>query len=132
MIKVNDKLSFSQSSQQEENETDLTKSRPESVLSGLTNDEVKKYTSRSSRELKDNSKNNTELKRDVETNTNNGDVINNHRPTIGGATTRSLSIHSSLHKQEFSTNVVHPMLATLVDRPPFNSLDWAFEIEWTA
>ena len=42
LIKANDKLPFSQNSQQEENETDLTKSRPESVLSGLTNDEVKK------------------------------------------------------------------------------------------
>ena len=41
LIKVNDKLPFSQSSQKEENATDLTKSRPESVLSGLTNDEVK-------------------------------------------------------------------------------------------
>ena len=131
LIKVNDKLPFSQNSQQEENETDLTKSRPESVLSGLTNDEVKRSSaSRSSRELNDNSKNNAELRKDIETNTNNGDVINNHSPTIGGATTNSLSVHSSLHKQEFSTNVVHPMLATLVDRPPFNSQDWAFEIKW--
>ena len=39
-------------------------------------------------------------------------------------------MHSYLHKQEFSTNVVHPMLATLVEMPPFDSPDWVFEIKW--
>jgi bifunctional non-homologous end joining protein LigD len=128
LIKVNDKRSFSSSSQKEEEETDLTKSRPESVLSGLTNDEIKNSSAFITRkELKDN----TEIKKDIETNTDNDDVTNNRRPTIcGGATANSLSLHSSLHVQEFSNDVIHPMLATLVNSPPFKSQDWAFEIKW--
>jgi bifunctional non-homologous end joining protein LigD len=132
LIKVNGKLPFSPGSQQEENnETDLTKSRPESVLSGLTNDEVKESsTFRLSKEPKDDSKNSTEIKKDIGTNTDDRDAINNHRPTIGSATTNSFPIRSSLHKQEFPTNVIHPMLSTLADRQPFNSQEWAFEIKW--
>ena len=127
LIKVNDKLSFTPSSQKEE-EIDLTKSRPESVLSGLTNDEVKNSSALSpSNELQYN----TEIKKDSGTNTNNRDVTNNHGPTIdgGGATTNLLPIHSSLH-EEFPTDVIHPMLATLVNSPPFKSQDWGFEIKW--
>ena len=133
LIKVNDKLSFTpirqkeEEEEEEEEETDLTKSRPESVLSGLTNDEVKNSSALSpSKELK----HKTEIKKDIETNTNNRDVTNNHGPILhGDVTTNLLPIHSSLHEQ-FPTDVIHPMLATLVDSPPFNSQDWGFEIKW--
>ncbi|MER5192499.1 MAG: DNA ligase D [Candidatus Nitrosocosmicus sp.] len=143
LIKVNDKFSFppdkngeKEGGKEEGNieEIDLTKSSPESVLSGLTNNDLKELNTHKefNKEIKkdDENKINIATKKNYSipyTNNSNNNNNNNNDRLNTADHTNSFSI-SSLHKQEFPDNMI-PMLATLLDKP-FNSQDWIFEIKW--
>ncbi|MDQ6723267.1 MAG: hypothetical protein M3Z01_03260, partial [Thermoproteota archaeon] len=124
LIKVNDRFSFSPDRKGggEREELDLTKSNPESVLSGLTNNDLKIVNSQGefNKEIKD--KNNN--KNISYTNNSNNNI--NYRSN-NDAYDNSFLI-SSPYRQEFPDSIL-PMLTTLVDKP-FNNQDWVFEIKW--
>ena len=86
---------------------DLTNSKPESVLTGRSNDQL--VTGRKER---DKSNPNSSIK--VQEKTNHPHIKNNNQ--------------KAPPPQNFPTNI-KPMLATLVDKP-FNNKDWVFEVKW--
>ncbi|HYO05513.1 MAG TPA: DNA polymerase ligase N-terminal domain-containing protein, partial [Phototrophicaceae bacterium] len=130
LIKVNDTFASSHDKGKDEANTDLIKCNPESVLSGLTNDDIKKANSGEFvKESKHVSKVRKHPKKnapfDVD-NDNDNDNTNTGSP-ITGVLTHSLSLPTSI-RQEFPDRT-KPMLATLINKP-FNSQDWVFEIKW--
>lgn len=90
-------------SDQFDSKEDLTISRPESVLTGRSNDQLA-----TGRKQKDKSHDIKALEK-----TNHTHVKDNNQKTP---------------PQNFPTNI-KPMLATLVDEP-FNNKDWVFEVKW--
>jgi bifunctional non-homologous end joining protein LigD len=96
-----------------ESEEDLTINKPQSVLTGRTNDELRKKGDKTdrSRTIKEKNTIKKELSKVKTTSANStGTVI------------------AKQQKEEFPTKV-KPMLSTLVDKP-FNSKLWVFEIKW--
>ena len=98
-------------------EIDLTKSRPESVLSGLTNNDLKKGNihQKSNEEIKNNKVNGKEIKdnnsvgyinNNIKKNNNSNDRLNIFSHT------NSSDSNSSIHGQGFPESII-PMLATL-------------------
>src|SRR5829696_2809009 len=85
---------------------DLTNSKPESVLTGRSNDQL--VTGRKERDKSNPSSSKVQEK------TNHPHIKNNNQ--------------KAPPPQNFPTNI-KPMLATLVDKP-FNSKDWVFEVKW--
>jgi bifunctional non-homologous end joining protein LigD len=84
---------------------DLTISKPESVLTGRSNDQLATTTKRKRNSIKSNTL--YEAKKPKKT------AFNSHKVSP---------------PQDFPTNI-KPMLATLVDKP-FNNKDWVFEVKW--
>ena len=108
-----------------ESEEDLTISRPESVLTGRTNDDLEIRNSgkenKRNRRLKNSSiaKAKLSVKDTIKRQSNgspNADVNN------------FTTINHHQQQKEFPTKV-KPMLATLVNKP-FNSKFWVFEVKW--
>src|SRR5918999_5992199 len=91
-----------------ESEEDLTNNRPESVLTGRTNDDLETERNRTINEKS------TIKKQLVETQAA-------HTDKIGPATAKQ-------QKEGFPVKV-KPMLSTLVDKP-FDSKEWVFEVKW--
>ena len=90
-----------------DSEEDLTNSKPESVLTGRSNDQLA-----TGRKERDKSNPNSSIK--VQEKTNHPHIKNNNQ--------------KAPPPQNFPTNI-KPMLATLVDKP-FNNKDWVFEVKW--
>jgi bifunctional non-homologous end joining protein LigD len=126
LIKVKDSYSFSDVKEKEKEKqhdddnddkgTDLTTSRPESVISGLTNNDLKKV--------------NTYKKFDGEVNKNNrSDYINNKTNNVLDRVPQTNLLDANPQRlAEFPDSII-PMLATLSDKS-FNNKDWVFEIKW--
>src|SRR5918996_2211026 len=91
-----------------ESEEDLTNNRPESVLTGRTNDDLETERNHTINEKS------TIKKQLVETQAA-------HTDKIGPATAKQ-------QKEGFPVKV-KPMLSTLVDKP-FDSKEWVFEVKW--
>jgi bifunctional non-homologous end joining protein LigD len=108
-----------------ESEEDLTISRPESVLTGRTNDDLEIGNS------EDENKRNRRLKNSsiAKAKLNVKDTIK--RQSNGSQKTdvnNFTTINHHQQQKEFPTKV-KPMLATLVNKP-FNSKFWVFEVKW--
>jgi bifunctional non-homologous end joining protein LigD len=98
-----------------ESEEDLTINRPESVLTGRTNDDL---------EIGNNEDKTDRSRTIIEKNTIKKQVNETqitHADNIGTVTAKQ-------QKEEFPARV-KPMLSTLVDKP-FDSKDWVFEVKW--
>src|ERR671911_1052853 len=94
---------------------DLTNNRPESVLTGRTNDdlEIGSNEDKTDRSRTINEKN--IIKKQV------NETQITHASNVGTVTAKQ-------QKEEFPARV-KPMLSTLVDKP-FDSKDWVFEVKW--
>nr|MBA3750661.1 DNA ligase D [Nitrosopumilus sp.] len=126
LFKVNDKFSYYSYKEKEENGMDLTKSRPESVLSGLTNDDIIKVnTIKDKKDPNDQNNRHIVTKKSIVAYPINNKINNQKNNT--DIHTDSLLI-SCFIGQKFPNSVI-PMLATLWDKP-FNSQEWVFEIKW--
>lgn len=98
-----------------ESEEDLTINRPESVLTGRTNDDLK--IGEDNEDKKDGS-NSISVKSTIKKQASEAQTTyaNNITTVIGQK------------QKEFPTKI-KPMLSTLVDKP-FNKKDWVFEVKW--
>jgi bifunctional non-homologous end joining protein LigD len=99
-------------SDQFDSKEDLTISKPESVLTGRSNDQLVTTTKR-----KQNSSKSDSLYE-----------AKNSKKTISYYHTENSSNQKVSQLQDFPINI-KPMLATLVDKP-FNNKDWVFEVKW--
>jgi bifunctional non-homologous end joining protein LigD len=114
-----------------ESEEDLTINRPESVLTGRTNDDlrIRKNEEDEDKEL-DRIQKNSSIARAIK--------ASNVRNTTERQANKAQMIYANdiaatltdqqQQKGEFPSKI-KPILSTLVDRP-FNSKDWFFEIKW--
>ena len=93
---------------------DLTITRPESVLTGKTNQDL------------ENSKKDTAKTKIISNDNYNG--IKHRSPTTRSIDLKEEKDASEEEQEEFPTKI-KPMLATAVDEP-FNDKDWVFEIKW--
>lgn len=126
LIKVNDTFASSHDKGKEEANTELIICKPESVLSGLTNDEIKKdKADEFGKEPRHGNKVRKQPKKKNIFDDNN-DYTNSDTLNIGGFT--HLSSFPTLKRQEFPDRT-KPMLATLINQP-FSSQDWVFEVKW--
>ena len=100
-----------------ESEEDLTINRPESVLTGRTNDVIK---------IGENKEDRTDRSRTRNVKSTIKKQLNEAQTTYASNITTVTS--QQQQKEEFPTKV-KPMLSTLVDKP-FNSKDWVFEVKW--
>ncbi|HEY7572123.1 MAG TPA: non-homologous end-joining DNA ligase [Nitrososphaeraceae archaeon] len=118
---------------------DLTISRPESVLTNLTNEDLKTHNKASPRlrntafqtlQKLDTNKKKLTADNQVEENANgddNDDTENTNRNRIEK---KDLNLRNlSILKDSKFPNSIKPMLATPIDRP-FDSKEWVFEIKW--
>jgi bifunctional non-homologous end joining protein LigD len=113
-----------------ESEEDLTINRPESVLTGRTNDDLRIGKDEEDEDKKDRRQKNSSIAkanfaRNV-VNTTERQSIKAQMTYANNITTATLTDQQL--QQEFPTKI-KPMLSTLVDKP-FNSKDWVFEIKW--
>src|SRR5215207_449325 len=118
-----------------ESEEDLTMNRPESVLTGRTNDDLRIGKDKNEDKKLDRRQKNSSISKatkvsnirnvanTVERQANEAQMIyaNNITTTLTDQQQRQ-------QKGEFPTKI-KPMLSTLVDKP-FDSKDWVFEIKW--
>ena len=100
-----------------ESEEDLTINRPESVLTGRTNDVIKIGENKEDKMDRSRSRN---VKSTIKK------QLNIAQTTYASNITTVTS--QQQQKEEFPTKV-KPMLSTLVDKP-FNSKEWVFEVKW--
>src|SRR5215208_5000245 len=98
-----------------ESEEDLTINRPESVLTGRTNDDLEIGNNE---DKTDRSRTIIE-KKTIKKQVNKTQIT--HASNVGTVTAKQ-------QKEEFPARVI-PMLSTLVDKP-FDSKDWVFEVKW--
>ena len=91
-----------------DSEEDLTVSKPDSVLTGRSNNQITTTTKAKQKSKRLDSDIKKREKR------NNDHIENNNKEIVV--------------PQDFPTNI-KPMLATLVDKP-FNNKDWVFEVKW--
>jgi bifunctional non-homologous end joining protein LigD len=100
-----------------ESEEDLTINRPESVLTGRTNDVIKIGENKEDKINRSRTRN---VKSTIKK------QLNEAQTTYASIIT---TVTSQQQQKEEFPNKVKPMLSTLVDKP-FNSKDWAFEVKW--
>src|SRR5918995_6756111 len=98
-----------------ESEEDLTINRPESVLTGRTNDDLKIGTNEDKTDRSRTIIEKNTIKKQV------NETQITHASNVGTVTAKQ-------QKEEFPARV-KPMLSTLVDKP-FDSKDWIFEVKW--
>jgi bifunctional non-homologous end joining protein LigD len=113
-----------------ESEEDLTINRPESVLTGRTNDDLRIGKDEEDEDKKDRRQKNSSIAkanfaRNVVNTTER--QSNKAQMTYANNITTTTLTDQQL-QQEFPTKI-KPMLSTLVDKS-FNSKDWVFEIKW--
>jgi bifunctional non-homologous end joining protein LigD len=99
-------------SDQFDSKEDFIISKPESVLTGRSNDQLANTTKR-----KQNSNKSDSLYK-----------AKNSKKTTSYYHTKDSSNQKASQLQDFPINI-KPMLATLVDKP-FNNKDWVFEVKW--
>src|SRR5919109_1410118 len=115
-----------------ESEEDLTINRPESVLTGRTNDDLRIGKDEEDEDKKDRRQKNSSIAkanfaRNV-VNTNKRQSNKAQMTYANNIITTTLTDQQLQQKEEFPTKI-KPMLSTLVDKA-FNSRDWVFEIKW--
>jgi bifunctional non-homologous end joining protein LigD len=101
-----------------ESEEDLTIDRPESVLTGRTNNDLE--TGENNEDKRDRSRT-INVKSTIKKQVNEAQTQTTYAKNITTVTGKQ-------QKEEFPTKI-KPMLSTLVDKP-FNSKDWVFEVKW--
>jgi bifunctional non-homologous end joining protein LigD len=116
-----------------ESEEDLTINRPESVLTGRTNDDLAIGKDEDENKKLDRRRRNCSIAKATKVNSNTRNVENTTKRQANEALTYPNNITTTLtdqqqQKEEFPTKI-KPMLSTLVDKP-FDSKDWVFEIKW--
>ena len=100
-----------------ESEEDLTINRPESVLTGRTNDDLQIRKDNEDKKDRSHTRNvKSTIKKQV----------NEAQTTYANNIT---SVTSQQQQKEEFPNKVKPMLSTLVDKP-FDNEDWVFEVKW--
>src|SRR5215216_4089737 len=119
-----------------ESEEDLTINKPESVLTGRTNDDLKIGKDEDEDKKLDRRQKNSSISKATKV-SNIRNVVNTiERQANEAQMTYANNITTTLtdqqqqqqQKGEFPTKI-KPMLSTLVDKP-FDSKDWVFEIKW--
>src|SRR5215218_5026677 len=117
-----------------ESEEDLTMNRPESVLTGRTNDDLRIGKDKDE-DKKDRRQKNSSIAKATKVSNTRSIVntierqANEAQMTYANNITTTLTDQQQLQqKGEFPTKI-KPMLSTLVDKP-FDSKDWVFEIKW--
>ncbi len=138
LFKVNDKFSNpSNIEERNKDQIDLIKSSPESVLTGLTNNDLKNANTdhKFDKEIKEGHRIDIQIKKDR----NVGHINNIKSNNLNGlnasvqSAPQQLNLPSPISSSTFHTDEfpyeIQPMLATLLDKP-FNSQDWVFEIKW--
>src|SRR5919202_3178761 len=119
-----------------ESKDDLTIIRPESVLTGRTNQQLENAKAGSNKDTKSNNKNKTVIMaperkdNDIHNNNNKYDKYKiKDKSTIPSAEVNIKEKERDLHVTiEFPVKI-KPMLATSIDEP-FNDKDWVFEVKW--
>ena len=117
-----------------ESEEDLTIKRPESVLTGRTNDDLAIGKDEEDEDKKlDRRRKNSSIAKATKVNSNTRNVEDTTERQANEALRYPNNITPTLTDQqqqqkEFPTKI-KPMLSTLVDKP-FDSKDWVFEIKW--
>jgi bifunctional non-homologous end joining protein LigD len=96
-----------------ESEEDLTINKPQSVLTGRTNDDLRNKEDKIDKSRTRKEKNT--IKKEL------SEIQTTRANSIGTVTAKQ-------QKEEFPTKV-KPMLSTLVNKP-FNSKEWVFEVKW--
>ncbi|MFL6441406.1 MAG: DNA ligase D [Nitrososphaeraceae archaeon] len=118
-----------------ESKDDLTIIRPESVLTGRTNQDLENGKG-DNKSTKSNNKNKTPIRepkrKDKDTNNTINDDDNNYKRKDGKSAILSTEIN--LKEKELSVTAefpikIKPMLTTAIDEP-FNDKDWVFEVKW--
>src|SRR5215216_6960592 len=117
-----------------ESEEDLTINRPESVLTGRTNDDLRIGKDKDEDKKLDRRQKNSSISKATKV-SNIRNVVNTierqaneAQMTYANNITTTLTDQQQQQKGEFPTKI-KPMLSTLVDKP-FDSKDWVFEIKW--
>jgi bifunctional non-homologous end joining protein LigD len=115
-----------------ESEEDLTINRPESVLTGRTNDDLRIGKNEEDEDKKDRRQKNSSIAKATKMSSARNIVNTIERQTNESQMAYANNITTTLtdqqQKEEFPTKI-KPMLSTLVDKP-FDSKDWVFEIKW--
>jgi bifunctional non-homologous end joining protein LigD len=100
-----------------ESEEDLTNNRPESVLTGRTNDDL------------ETGKNDDKTDKNHTININGKSTIKKQVVETQGVHINKIDPATAKQQKEGFPAKVKPMLSTLVDKP-FDSKDWVFEVKW--
>jgi bifunctional non-homologous end joining protein LigD len=118
-----------------ESKDDLTIIRPESVLTGRTNQDLQNGKAGSNKDTKSNNKNKT-ITRESERKDNDNDNNNKYDNYKIKDKSAILSTEVNIKEKERDLHIttefpvkIKPMLATAIDEP-FNDKDWVFEVKW--
>src|SRR5919202_7002326 len=118
-----------------ESKDDLTIIRPESVLTGRTNQDLENGKADSNKDTKSNNKNKTIIRTSErkDNDNDNNNKYGNHKIKDKSAI---LSSEVNIKEKERDLHIttefpvkIKPMLATAIDEP-FNDKDWVFEVKW--
>src|SRR5919199_2438021 len=119
-----------------ESKDDLTIIRPESVLTGRTNQDLENAKAGSNKDTKSNNKNKTIIRapeRKDNDNHNNNNKYDKYKIKDKSAI---LSAEVNIKEKERDLDIttefpvkIKPMLSTSIDEP-FNDKDWVFEVKW--
>ncbi|MDQ3839079.1 MAG: DNA ligase D [Thermoproteota archaeon] len=101
-----------------ESEEDLTINKPESVLTGRTNDDLKIGGDHEDKRARSHARNVEDTIKKQANKTRKTTYVNNN----------ITKVTDQQQKEEFPTKI-KPMLSTLVDKP-FDNKDWVFEVKW--
>ena len=124
LIKIRDEFAQRSSQNDKNSENDITSSKPTSVLTGKTNEDLLPYKHEKPVE-KDDRVQYTATKDSSETTSNPASL--NILNGVNLNDTNNMAINQSLKQHYFE--VLKPMLSSLADKP-FNNKDWVFEIKW--
>jgi bifunctional non-homologous end joining protein LigD len=118
-----------------ESKDDLTIMRPESVLTGRTNQDLQNDKSGSNKDTKSNNKNKTIIRKSErkDNDNDNNNKYDNYKIkdkyVIHSAEVNIKEKERDLHITAEFPIKIKPMLATAIDEP-FNDKDWVFEVKW--
>jgi bifunctional non-homologous end joining protein LigD len=118
-----------------ESKDDLTITRPESVLTGKTNQDLQNDKAGSNKDTKSNNKNKTIIRKSErkDNDNDNNNKYDNYKIkdkyAIHSAEVNIKEKERDLHITAEFPIKIKPMLATAIDEP-FNDKDWVFEVKW--
>ncbi len=118
-----------------ESKDDLTIMRPESVLTGRTNQDLQNDKAGSNKDTKSNNKNKTIIRKSErkDNDNDNNNKYDNYKIkdkyAIHSAEVNIKEKERNLHITAEFPIKIKPMLATAIDEP-FNDKDWVFEVKW--